>query len=215
MNRVTISFTVEPKVHANLAKRAANLGYRPADYARMLFEAAYAARVRAERGEEDFSSDLDRQVRQVFLLADCEPEFIGQALEIPEARAQKIVMGWRKVLSGIGSVGAVAAVNPIGQLTEATGLEPPPPPIPPSVAVKPKDNRGYDQKTVDTIVTMYNAGKPIPDIAAAVGRPRGSIAMWLSKHRDVCPHRSRPQAASPTGRRPASAAPAGAEGARP
>lgn len=98
MNRVTISFTVEPKVHQNLARRAANLGYKPADYARMLFEAAYAARVRAERGEEDFSSELDRQVRQVFLLADVDSDYVAEALAIPKDRVKRIIDGWKQAV---------------------------------------------------------------------------------------------------------------------
>ncbi|TIS20440.1 MAG: hypothetical protein E5X07_25315, partial [Mesorhizobium sp.] len=69
MNLQQISFAVPAIVFTNLAKRAAPLNIRPAEYARRLFEAAYAARIAGERGQQTEDGALDTQVRQVFLLA--------------------------------------------------------------------------------------------------------------------------------------------------
>lgn len=92
---IQISFTVTPKVFAGLEARAA--GVKPALYAKQLFEAGYAARVGHERGERSADAELDRWVRQVFLMADCEAEFIASALDMPPDRVERILAAWRQV----------------------------------------------------------------------------------------------------------------------
>lgn len=91
-----ISFMVPALVAKNLAKRAAPLNIRPTEYAKRLFEAAYFVRCLAEKGEAAEDVELDRQVRQVFLLADCEPEYIAETIGMPVERAQRILDGWRQ-----------------------------------------------------------------------------------------------------------------------
>lgn len=99
---VPVSFDVSPKVFAGLAERAKQTNVRPAEYARRLFEAAYAARIAGERGEESGDAALDRQVKATFLLADCEPEFIAENLGTTTATVERILEGWRWHFRGEG-----------------------------------------------------------------------------------------------------------------
>jgi len=128
MPAMQISFAVEERVFKGLQARAVKMNLRAAQYAQRLFEAAYFVRVVQERGETAEDVALDRQVRQVFMLADCEAEFIAEAVGIPAARAEKILSGWRTYFAGEGSSasrGAPAAAQPAppaGRPTPADGL---------------------------------------------------------------------------------------------
>lgn len=120
---VQISFSVPRTVATNVAKRAEPLNIRLSEYARRLFEAAYAARVAQERGESSGDRSLDRQVRDVFLLADCEPEFVADALGMPVIRVRRILDGWRQAVAE--ALPTPAATPEPTVVAAATRLPPP------------------------------------------------------------------------------------------
>lgn len=172
-NLQQISFGVPAVVFHNLAKRAAPLNIRPVEYARRLFEAAYAVRVAGERGQETEDGALDHQVRQVFLLADCEPEFIAEALKLPIERVKRMLEGWRQVARELVDPKAETKVAPMpsGQTED----------IPPAVAAG-----GYDPAVIGK---LWADGVGCKEIAAAIGKTVGGLSQWVLKHRDVCPAR--------------------------
>lgn len=171
MNMQQISFSVPAIVFSNLQKRAAPLNIRPVEYARRLFEAAYAARIAGERGQETEDAALDHQVRQVFLLADCEPEFIAEALKLPLEQVTRILDGWRQAARELVEPKAEPE-TPEGGAAED---------IPP--AGEPK---GYD---AELIGKMWAAGASTKEIAATIGKTPGALSVWASGHRDICPSR--------------------------
>lgn len=91
---VKISFGVDARVHHTLQKRAAEEGRSVSDYARLLFEAAYAARVFRQRGETPADRELDLEVIAVFALADCETEYVAQATGLSQATVERIREGF-------------------------------------------------------------------------------------------------------------------------
>ena len=96
--RVEIRLKVAPKVHHRLSVAAQRAGMPTSTYALLLFEAAYAARVGQERGDEPVDAELDEQVRLVFALAgQADAEAIAKATGVPAARVKKILEGFRKV----------------------------------------------------------------------------------------------------------------------
>lgn len=180
MQTVQIMFSVPALVHTNLAKRANFLNIRPAEYARRLFEAAYASRIADERGTSSEDAALDNQVRQVFLLADCEPPHIAETLGMPEARVTRILDGWRTIASDMKA--------------------PAPTKSEPEAEVVPVQNKldesaaragGYPADQVETIIRMWAANEPIGKIATAIGRTEKAVSIWASRNRDVCPVRGK------------------------
>lgn len=116
-----VSFSVPAIVWANVERRARPLNIRPAEYARRLFEAAYAARIAGEKGETSGDAALDEQVRGVFLLADCEPEFIAESLGLPLERVKRILEGWRQVAREAPSERVAPATVGAGYRPEVIG----------------------------------------------------------------------------------------------
>ncbi len=173
-----LTFMVSKVVLANLAKRSAPINLRPTEYARRLFDAGYTARIAAERGEETGDRALDRQVRDVFLLADCEPDYIADAIGLPVERVQKILDGWRQVARDLRDAPATV------EAPAATVASPLPPP-----AAKKTRKDSYPPDQVETIRSMWADGREVREIAAAIGRTEGALSVWASKHRDVCPSR--------------------------
>lgn len=176
---VPLTISVSKIVAANLARRAAPMNIRPSEYARRLFEAAYAARIAQERGEDCGDPALERQVRDVFLLADCEPDFIAEALGLPVERVRRILDGWRQVAI---EPRTPPAANPAA----AAGVTATPPPPP---AIRKVRSDGYTTEQVSVIAAMWREGKEVKDIAAAIGRPAPGLSNWAGRHRDICPKR--------------------------
>lgn len=176
-----ISFGVSSLVFANLQKRASPLNIRPTEYARRLFEAAYTTRVALERGEQTDDAKLENQVRQVFLLADCEPEYIAEALGLAQPRVEKILEGWRHV--------AKELVEPTAPALEATLKVITPPPAPTSVQPAAYRTDLYSPSEIKMIRVLWHEGKTTRQIALAVGRPLQGLKHWLKTHRDLCPSR--------------------------
>lgn len=181
-NPMQISFSVEARVFQRLQERATKMNLRASQYAQRLFEAAYFVRVVQERGEEQPDAELDRQVRTVFLLADCEPEFIAEAIGAPSSTVKKILAGWRTYFAGDVAPGreipAAQAPAAAGAAVAGDGTKVLPPPVA-------KDG-GYP---VDRIREMWAAGTTVKQIAAAIGKTEGAFSMWASNNRDVCPKR--------------------------
>lgn len=91
-------FAVSAAVHAGVAARADKLGMAPTTYAKLLFEAGYAARIGQERSEDPADAELDEQVRLVFAPAgQADTAAIARATGVPEPRVVKILEGWRTV----------------------------------------------------------------------------------------------------------------------
>lgn len=178
---VPLTISVSKIVAANLARRAAPMNIRASEYARRLFEVGYLARIAQERGEETGDHDLDRQVRNVFLLADCEPEFIAETLGLPVVRVCRIVEGWRSVASELldGSRDAPAmAAAPI-----------PTPPAAIAKAGRKPGPKGYTDDEIGVIRTMWREGRQVKEIAETLGKSAAGLQQWACKHRDVCPLR--------------------------
>lgn len=96
--RVPVSFSLDKAMYAGLERRARAMGKKPADYIRMLAEAAYLARVGREKLVLSSDRDLDEAVRAVFCLAG---EFSGAAIAkvtgLAEATVDDILRGFKTV----------------------------------------------------------------------------------------------------------------------
>lgn len=180
----TIAFAIPKDIHARISERARSMSLGVPQYARRLFEAAYLCRIGQERGDEPSDQKLDRQVREVFLMADAEPEFIAEALGLPQARVEKIIAGWQQVATERPAQAhteqqeEVADAEPVANSTTRTI----------DIVIEPKGTR-WSSQTIAVVVKMWSAGKSTREIADAIGRSRASLEMWLSKHRDLCPKR--------------------------
>ncbi|TPM06782.1 MULTISPECIES: helix-turn-helix domain-containing protein [unclassified Mesorhizobium] len=171
-----ISFAVPTVVFTNLAKRAGPLNIKPTEYARRLFEAAYAARVAGERGQQTEDAALDHQVRQVFLLADCEPEFIAEALLLPLERVQRMLEGWRQVARDL--------VDPPAKAEKPAETKAPPPP-----PAEPMKTGAMEAGEISVIRALWREGKTVAAIADTLGRAHKSVANFAMRNRDICPPR--------------------------
>ncbi len=194
MNQFTqISFSVPAIVAQNLSRRAAPLNIRPTEYARRLFEAAYAARISAERGTPSDDVVLDQQVRQVFLLADCEPDYIAEALGLPAERVTRILEGWRRaaqeIVSGRSDGGAFSEVKGAARLENAAGVEPSPSVPPPALKNGKAVTGTLKPAEIDVVRNLWREGKSAPAIAAVLGCDKRRIQNFATRNRDICPTR--------------------------
>jgi hypothetical protein len=94
--RKQFAFDVSPKVHEAVGKRAREQGLTPTAFAKLLFEAAFAARVGQERGLPVDDAELDEQVRLVFACAgQADVAAIARATGVKPSLAEKILKAWR------------------------------------------------------------------------------------------------------------------------
>ena len=193
MQTRSISFAVDDRIYVNLEKRAAPMGLRPAEYARRLFEAAYLARVAAERGEAFDDAQLDRQVRQTFLLADCEPAFIAEAVGCTAARAERIVAGWRTYFEVSRDAAPALALPapeerrdaPDAGVVDRAGEA--------GSGPRPRDPRSvkaWPDEMVARMQVLWAEGRTCKEIGAAVGKTAGNVSVFTSKNRDMFPRRA-------------------------
>ncbi len=92
-----INFRVTPLVHRNIKARADKAGLSIGAYARLLFEAAYAARIERERGNPASDAELDQMVRAVFCQAgEFDTATIAKGLGVSKAFVDKVVAGWKQ-----------------------------------------------------------------------------------------------------------------------
>lgn len=181
MSVVAVSFLLRSKQYDALEKRAHAMGVKPSEYARQLYEAAFSARIADERGEESGDAMLDRMVKQTFLLAECEPDFIAKVIGASEEWVKAILDGWRAYAkdpakaTGGKSAPVVAAPSPQAvAMGEASG------------AAKRKP---YSDADILTIRRMWAEGAGTEDIAVALGRPHEGVKTWVYSHPGICPSR--------------------------
>lgn len=172
--RTPITFTVETTLFTNMQGRAQAMGLKTADYARRLFDAAYAARIGREKQHPVTDAELDAQVRAVMCLTgEFDPRAIARATGLSEGLVENVLRGFRQV----------AAEPPAAP--PAT-----PKPLPQSDAVTKAGARaGYCDAQIETIRRLWAEGKQIAEIAAAIGRSPQGLGVWTGKHRDICPKR--------------------------
>ncbi len=97
IERKQFAFAVSPKVHDAVSKRAREQGLSPTGYAKLLFEAGFAARVGQERETPVDDVELDRQVTLVFACAGHgEVAAIARATGVKPALVDRILKAWRK-----------------------------------------------------------------------------------------------------------------------
>lgn len=175
-----ISFSVPAIVVQNLIKRSGPLNIRASEYARRLFEAAYSVRVAQECGGESGDPELDRAVRDVFLLADCEPEYIAEAIGAPVEWVRKILEGWRR------TAGGTVQARPPAKPKPETPAQPAPPParVTGSTVTGP-----LSAEEVRVVRNLWREGKRSPEIADVLGCDKRRVQNFATRNRDVCPSR--------------------------
>ena len=169
-----IGIRVTARTHAALAKRATEMGVSTTGYAKLLFEAGFAARVGQERAEPSADAELDEQVRLVFALAgQADTAAISKATGVPEPRVVRILDAWRQ---------ASAAVRmPSGPASSAVTRSESPQALP-----QPAASGGYP---VALIRKLWAQGLSVKEIASRIGKSPRTFEMWAGNHRDVCPKR--------------------------
>lgn len=181
MSLESITFAVSSLVYRNVVKRCQPLNIRPSEYARRLFEAAYAARVAGERGEESGDAALDNQVRQVFLLADCEPEFIAETIGLPLERVTRILDGWRRAARDIVEENErTPAKEPATVDAEGERI---------ADRFADRATAAWSAEMIAIIAGMWAEGRNCTEIGAAIGKTAGNLSMWMTHNRDICPKR--------------------------
>lgn len=92
-----INITVSPVVHQKLAAMAKEAGAPVSTYARMLFDAAYAA-----RHKPTGDAALDASVARILLLHrhGVPPAVIAEVVELPPGLVSLTIDAWRKELTG-------------------------------------------------------------------------------------------------------------------
>ena len=96
VERTQFAIAVSPKVFDAVTKRAREQGLSPTAFAKLLFEAAFAARIGQERGLPADDAELDEQVRLVFACAgQADIAAIARATGVKPALADKILKAWR------------------------------------------------------------------------------------------------------------------------
>jgi hypothetical protein len=165
-----IGIRVTARTHAALAKRATEMGISTTGYAKLLFEAGFAARVGQERAESPADAELDEQVRLVFALAgQADTAAISKATGVPEPRVVRILDAWRRASAGRAPCAAAAPAS-------TTGAQSPP-------------SGGRPDFPAALIGKLWAEGLTAKAIAARIGKPVSSLEMWMTNHRDICPKR--------------------------
>jgi hypothetical protein len=93
---IPVTLKVPPRMHQRMHEMGRTLGYTGTQYAELLLNAAFAARVGQERGEEPSDRELDEQVKLVFACGgQGNTAAIARATGVPEHRVVKILEAWR------------------------------------------------------------------------------------------------------------------------
>lgn len=97
VERKQFGIAVSPKVFEAVSKRAREQGLSPTAYAKLLFEAGFAARVGQERDPPVDDAELDKQVTLVFACAGHgDVKAIAKATGVKPALVERILEAWRK-----------------------------------------------------------------------------------------------------------------------
>ncbi len=95
--RKQFAIAVSPTVFEAVAKRAREKGLSPTAFAKLLFEAGFAARIGQERGLPVDDAALDEQVRLVFACAgQADAAAIAKATGVKPALVERILKAWKK-----------------------------------------------------------------------------------------------------------------------
>ncbi|MGB3834437.1 MAG: hypothetical protein WA975_21535 [Mesorhizobium sp.] len=159
---LTITLPTDTDLAADLRRYATVSGAEPADLALQMLMAGWKARRWLDREQIDGGSDLDRHVRLVLLLGDCEPEFIAAATGVPPQLVERILAAWSRACS-----------------------EPAPTPKPD----KRRSLRAWTEAERARLAELWAQGMEVKEIAAALGRSPGALGVYVSAHRDLCPNR--------------------------
>lgn len=96
IERKQFGIAVSPVVHDGVCRRAKAAGLSPTAFAKLLFEAGYAARIGQERGLPATDAELDEQVRLVFACAgQGDVASISKATGVSEVRVKHILDAWK------------------------------------------------------------------------------------------------------------------------
>lgn len=87
-----VNFNVDDRVYEALRARAAQLGYKPVTYAKMLFEAAYAVRVGV-----GVDPDVHQGIELAIVLhgARMDTAVIAEAVGLHESTVMQILVAWQ------------------------------------------------------------------------------------------------------------------------
>lgn len=97
IERKQFAIAVSPIVHDGVVRRAKAVGLSPTAFAKLLFEAGYAARIGQERGQPATDAELDQQVRLVFACAgQGDAAAISKATGVSEVRVKRILDAWKQ-----------------------------------------------------------------------------------------------------------------------
>jgi hypothetical protein len=164
-----INLRVTPLVYRNMQKRAGEKGLSVGGYAKLLFEAAYAARVGGEKDMPVTDAELDQQVRAIFCLAgEFDERAIAKATGFPKSLVGDILKGFEIVAP------TLRQNVPEGEAT-----------APPSGPMR----HGWPPEIYEKVRQMWAAGASISVIARRIGKTAGALAVWSGKNRDICPKR--------------------------
>ena len=112
MISVTIPLSPLQMQKLEFSARDAGYGDKVSVYAKLLFEAAFAARIGQERQAAPMDRELDAQVSLVFRLAGLPVAAIAQGIGIPVERVKRILEGFERYFKS----GAKAPVKPAPKL---------------------------------------------------------------------------------------------------
>jgi hypothetical protein len=93
-----INFSIEDRVFVTLEKSAASHGYKATSYAKMLFEAAFAARVGVQP-----NAGLDAQIGMALVMRAAKQDTanIAAVVGLSEATVVRILDAWRDCRAGV------------------------------------------------------------------------------------------------------------------
>ena len=88
-----VNFSIDDRVYATLEKLGEKQGYKATSYAKMLFEAALAARLGIQP-----DADLDAQIAAAVVLhgARQDTSLISRAVKLSEPTIMRIIDRWRE-----------------------------------------------------------------------------------------------------------------------
>lgn len=105
-SRRPLTLSLDSAVYAGLERRAQAMGRRVGDFALMLMEAAYSARVGIERQQPAVDAEMDQAVRAVFCMAgQVEPASIAKATGLSRETVDNVLRGLNRVARETASPG--------------------------------------------------------------------------------------------------------------
>lgn len=115
---IRLDIKVTPKQEARLAAGARAIGLKSSQYAQLLFDAAYTARVGQELEHPIADWALDEMVRAVLCLAgEFVPEAIAKTLGVSDEFVANALRAWKQI-------GNLTTRKPRRQATEARAQSP-------------------------------------------------------------------------------------------